>query len=128
MLGFRDDLVVAEWAVADQFRSLAKQFSEFENEVFAQKANDVIDLDRRVLSHLMGETTSRLASLHEPVIIVAHELTPSQTASMDRSKVLGFATDAGGRTSHVSIRCPCRRHSGCRRLPSHQPPRRGRAT
>ena len=99
----RDDLVVAEWAVADQFRSLAKQFSEFENEVFAQKANDVIDLDRRVLSHLMGETTSRLASLHEPVIIVAHELTPSQTASMDRSKVLGFATDAGGRTSHVSI-------------------------
>ena len=54
-------------------------------------------------SRLMGESTSRLASLHEPVIIVAHELTPSQTAGMDRSQVLGFATDAGGRTSHVSI-------------------------
>lgn len=99
----RNDLVVAEWAVADQFRTLAEQFSELENEVFAQKANDVIDLDRRVLGRLMGESTSRLANLHEPVIIVAHELTPSQTAGMDRSQVLGFATDSGGRTSHVSI-------------------------
>ena len=98
-----NDLVVAEWAVADQFRRLAEQFSSMGNEVFAQKANDVIDLDRRVLGKLMGESTSRLASLDEPVIIVAHELTPSQTAGMDRKKVLGFATDAGGRTSHVSI-------------------------
>ena len=99
----RSELVVAEWAVADQFRTLAEQFSELENEVFAQKANDVIDLDRRVLGRLMGESTSRLANLHEPVIIVAHELTPSQTAGMDRTQVLGFATDSGGRTSHVSI-------------------------
>ena len=73
------------------------------NEVFAQKTSDIIDLDRRVLDRLMGENTSRLATLEEPVIIVAHELTPSQTAGMDRTKVLGFATDLGGRTSHVSI-------------------------
>ena len=99
----RNDLVVAEWAVADQFRSLAEQFATMDTEVFRQKANDVIDLERRVLGQLMGESTSRLANLNEPVIIVAHELTPSQTASMDRTKVLGFATDAGGRTSHVSI-------------------------
>ena len=97
------DHVVAEWAVADQFRLIAEKFSSMGNDVFAQKANDVIDLDRRVLGRLMGESTSRLANLSEPVIIVAHELTPSQTASMDRSKVIGFATDAGGRTSHVSI-------------------------
>ncbi|MAC20506.1 MAG: phosphoenolpyruvate--protein phosphotransferase [Phycisphaerae bacterium] len=97
------DLVVAEWAVADEFRSVADRFSAMGSEVFAQKASDIIDLDRRVLDQLMGENTSRLATLNEPVVIVAHELTPSQTAGMDRSKVLGFATDIGGRTSHVSI-------------------------
>ena len=97
------DLVVAEWAVADEFKSVADRFAEMGSEVFAQKASDIIDLDRRVLDQLMGENTSRLATLDEPVVIVAHELTPSQTAGMDRSKVLGFATDIGGRTSHVSI-------------------------
>ena len=99
----RTDLVVAEWAVADQFRTIADQFAAMGSDVFAQKTADIMDLDRRVLDKLMGETTSRLANLTEPVIIVAHELTPSQTAGMDRTKVLGFATDAGGRTSHVSI-------------------------
>ena len=99
----KDDLVVAEWAVGDEFRVVADRFSSMGNEVFAQKAADIIDLDRRVLDKLMGEETSRLANLEEPVVIVAHELTPSQTAGMDRSKVLGFATDLGGRTSHVSI-------------------------
>ena len=97
------DLVVAEWAVADEFKSVADRFADMGSEVFAQKASDIIDLDRRVLDQLMGENTSRLATLDEPVVIVAHELTPSQTAGMDRSKVLGFATDIGGRTSHVSI-------------------------
>ena len=97
------DLVVAEWAVADEFRAVAEKFRAMDNEVFRQKATDIIDLERRVLGQLMGESTSRLANLTEPVIIVAHELTPSQTAGMDRSKILGFATDAGGRTSHVSI-------------------------
>ena len=99
----KSDLVVAEWAVADQFRSVAEKFSAMDNEVFRQKTADIIDLERRVLGQLIGESTSRLANLTEPVIIVAHELTPSQTAGMDRSKILGFATDGGGRTSHVSI-------------------------
>ena len=99
----KNELVVAEWAVADEFRIVADRFSSMGNEVFAQKASDIIDLDRRVLDKLMGEDTSRLANLDEPVVIVAHELTPSQTAGMDRSKILGFATDLGGRTSHVSI-------------------------
>ena len=99
----KDELVVAEWAVADEFRIVADRFSSMGNEVFAQKASDIIDLDRRVLDKLMGEDTSRLANLDDPVVIVAHELTPSQTAGMDRTKILGFATDLGGRTSHVSI-------------------------
>ncbi len=95
--------VNAEVAVAEQFKQLIGQFQAMGNEMFRQKANDVIDLDRRVLGKLMGETEGRLSKLTEPVVIVAHELTPSQTAGMDRKKVLGFATDLGGRTSHTSI-------------------------
>jgi phosphotransferase system enzyme I (PtsI) len=95
--------VNAEVAVAEQFKRLAEQFRGMGNEVFRQKANDVIDLDRQLLGKLMGETESRLSRITDPVIIVAHELTPSQAASMDRNRVIGFATDLGGRTSHTSI-------------------------
>lgn len=99
----RNERANAEQAVADQFQALAMQFRQLGNEVFEQKASDVVDLERRVLGKLMGETQSRLASLKEPAVIVAHELTPSQTAGLDRSKVIAIATDAGGQTGHTSI-------------------------
>ncbi|MEY2795581.1 MAG: phosphoenolpyruvate--protein phosphotransferase [Planctomycetota bacterium] len=115
----RKDRINAEVAVADAFRKVTEQFRAIGNEVFRQKANDVLDLDRRVLGKLMGENESRLSALDEPVIIVAHELTPSQTAGMDRRKILGIATDLGGRTSHTSIvaraiEIPC--VVGCQRV------------
>lgn len=99
----RNERVNAEHAVADQFQSLATQFLQLGSEVFEQKANDVVDLERRILGKLMGEAQSRLASLKESAVIVAHELTPSQTASLDRTKVIAIATDAGGQTGHTSI-------------------------
>ncbi len=97
------DRVIAEFAVAEAFRSLAERFRSMESEVFRQKANDILDLDRRVLGKLFGRTVDRLARLTGPVIVVAHELTPGQAAALDLTKVLGLATDAGGRTSHASI-------------------------
>jgi phosphoenolpyruvate-protein phosphotransferase (PTS system enzyme I) len=102
-LKIEKDHVTADYAVAEAFRTLAQQFRAMGSEVFRQKANDVLDLDRRILGHLAGRSESRLAKLAGPVIAVAHELTPSQAASIDPKKVLGFATDAGGRTSHTSI-------------------------
>jgi len=98
-----ENFVTAEQAVADQFRVLVDQFKRMGNEVFEQKANDIIDLERRVLGHLMGEEKSRLAQLDAPAVVVAHELTPSQAAAMDRSKVIAIVTDLGGRTGHTSI-------------------------
>lgn len=99
----RSERMNAEQAVADQFQSLINQFRQMGNVVFEQKANDVVDLERRILDKLMGETQSRIASLKDPAVIIAHELTPSQTASLDRSKVIAIATDAGGQTGHTSI-------------------------
>jgi len=99
----RSERFNAEHAVAAQFQTLIAQFRQMGNVVFGQKANDVVDLERRVLGKLMGETQSRLASLTEPAVIVAHELTPSQTAGLDRTKVIAIITDAGGQTGHTSI-------------------------
>jgi phosphotransferase system enzyme I (PtsI) len=63
----------------------------------------VLDLDRRVLNKLVGESGDRLGRLTEPVVLVAHELTPGRAASLNRATIVGVTTDAGGRTSHASI-------------------------
>jgi phosphotransferase system enzyme I (PtsI) len=93
----------AAYAVAEAFRSLAERFRAMDSEVFHQKASDVLDLDRRVLGKLLGGTRDRLAAVDGQVVVVAHDLTPAQVASLDTAKVMGFATDAGGRTSHTAI-------------------------
>lgn len=95
--------VTAAYAVAEAFRNLADRFRAMGSEVFRQKSADVMDLDRRVLGKLVGQSRDRLARLTEPVVVVAHELTPAQAASLDVSKVVAAVTDAGGRTSHSSI-------------------------
>jgi phosphotransferase system enzyme I (PtsI) len=100
----RDEKVIAAYAVAEAFRGLAHRFRAMGSEVFRQKGNDVLDLDRRLLAKLVGRSTDRLAKLSEPVLLIAHEeLTPTQAASLDIKVVQGVATDAGGRTSHTSI-------------------------
>lgn len=98
-----EDGVTAAYAVSEAFLSLARQFRAMGSEVFRQKASDVMDLDRRLLSKLVGQTEDRLANLDAPVLVVAHDLTPAQVASLDGYKVLALAMDAGGRTSHNSI-------------------------
>jgi phosphoenolpyruvate-protein phosphotransferase (PTS system enzyme I) len=95
--------VTAAYAVSEAFRDLADRFRAMGSEVFRQKASDVIDLDRRLLSKLVGQSRDRLARITEPVIVIAHDLTATQAASIDASKVIGYAADAGGRTSHGSI-------------------------
>jgi phosphotransferase system enzyme I (PtsI) len=95
--------VSAEYAVSQAFASLAQKFRENSDSVFATKVNDVEDLAHRLMKHLEGETASRLSQADKDTIIIARDLTPSQTASFDRSKVRGFATDLGGKTSHTAI-------------------------
>ena len=103
----RDDIqrerVIAEYAVAENFRKLADQLREIGTEIFAQKATDVIDLQRRVLTQLGGRATDRLADIKGPIVVIAHELTPSQTVELHRAHIVGFATDGGGLTGHTSI-------------------------
>ncbi len=99
----RREQVIAEYAVAENFEKLAARFREMGSEIFAQKASDVTDLQRRVLTRLSGRATDRLAGIKGPVIVIAHELTPSQTVELHRAHIVAFATDGGGLTSHTSI-------------------------
>jgi phosphotransferase system enzyme I (PtsI) len=97
------DLVTAEFAVYSSLNELAGRFRSMKDTAFTTKANDVEDLAQRVLRRLIGEHRTHLADLHNEAVLVARDLTPSQAAAFDREKVVAFATDLGGRTSHTSI-------------------------
>lgn len=78
-------------------------FSVMEDEYMKERAADIKDVGRRILNNLLGIKTSSLADIREEVIVIAQDLTPSDTAQINRRYVVGFATEVGGRTSHTAI-------------------------
>ena len=95
--------VNAEFAlqeVADMFISM---FESMDNEYMKERAADIRDVTKRVMSHLLGVTIPNPSMISEEVIIIAEDLTPSDTAQLNRQYVKGFTTDIGGRTSHSAI-------------------------
>jgi len=95
-------------SAAQAFHKISERYAAtlaaIEDEYLRERAADMRDVATRVLNNLTGKRES--ASLHqlpEPCIIISHDLTPSDTAQMDRAKVLGFATDVGSKTSHTAI-------------------------
>ncbi len=78
-------------------------FSSMEDEYLKERVTDIQDVSRRLLQNLIGIKKSSLGELAAHSIIVSEDITPSDTADMDRSKLLGFVTDAGGQTSHSVI-------------------------
>ncbi|WP_255988192.1 phosphoenolpyruvate--protein phosphotransferase [Chitinolyticbacter albus] len=92
----------AGFAWRSAFTIYADKLAKLQNEVLAGRANDIRDVGRRVLRLLAGVKEAELV-VPENAILIAEELTPSDTASLDRTKVLGFATTGGGATSHVAI-------------------------
>lgn len=95
--------VTGAYAVFSVMQDLADQFLAQDNAFFRERVSDIYDLKRRLLTELIGEQRSALSGLTEPAIVVAHDLTPSQTAALDRKLIRGLATDLGGRTSHTAI-------------------------
>ncbi|MCC6681327.1 MAG: phosphoenolpyruvate--protein phosphotransferase [Phycisphaeraceae bacterium] len=99
----RNEHVTAEFAIYHTFNRLIGQFRSQSIKSMRDRATDVLDLQRRILGHLIGQARADLSHLTQPSVIVAHDLTPSQTASLDKSKIKAIATDAGGSTSHTAI-------------------------
>lgn len=92
----------AAFAWKQTYTYQAQQLAKLPNELLAARANDLRDVGGRVLRILTGATLEEI-SYPDNTILIAEDLTPSDTATMDRSKVLGFCTVGGGATSHVSI-------------------------
>ncbi|MBL1218782.1 MAG: phosphoenolpyruvate--protein phosphotransferase [Planctomycetes bacterium] len=95
--------VTAQYAVTKEIQALADRFLEMDHEAFRSKVSDLMDLDRRLLRHLIGETRDRLRHLSGEAVLIARDLTPSQTVGLDTAHTKAISTDAGGRTSHTSI-------------------------
>jgi len=93
----------AEYAVNCILRDIAKHFSQAQDAYISERVNDIYDIEKRLLQHLIGNRQQDFAHLTEPAVVVAHDLMPSQTASFDHRFVKGILIDTGGRTSHTAI-------------------------
>ena len=80
-----------------------RSFSQIDDEYLQDRFVDVKDVKRRIIRHLLGKEKSFIDRPLDPSVIVAHDLSPSDTAQLGRKNVLGYVTDLGGRTSHVAI-------------------------
>ncbi len=99
----RDQSHSPEYAVSRVLRRFAEQMQALGDRYLSERALDIFDLEKRLLRTLLGESREELSNLTEPVIILAHDLTPGETATLDTRFVLGFATEVGGHTSHTAI-------------------------
>ncbi|ASS88250.1 phosphoenolpyruvate--protein phosphotransferase [Geobacillus stearothermophilus] len=95
--------VNAEYALDETALFFISMFEAMDNEYMKERAADIRDVTKRVLAHLLGVTISNPSLISEEVVIIAEDLTPSDTAQLNRQYVKGFATDIGGRTSHSAI-------------------------
>lgn len=99
----RTDKVNAEHALKETADMFIAMFESMENEYMRERAADIRDVTKRVLSRLLGVKAASPSTISEEVIIIADDLTPSDTAQLNRKFVKAFATDIGGRTSHSAI-------------------------
>jgi phosphotransferase system enzyme I (PtsI) len=99
----REEKKNAEFAYRRTLSEIAEELDLAKDEHFRNSAADVRDVKRRVIRHLLDEPRRGLATAGAQVVLLAHDLTPSEAVLMNKDRVLGFATDSGGRTSHAAI-------------------------
>lgn len=99
----KDEHVTADAAVYTVIESQAHALEELDDEYLKERAADVRDIGKRLLRNMLSMPIVDLSTIQDEVILVATDLTPSETAQLNLKKVLGFITDLGGRTSHTSI-------------------------
>ena len=92
-----------EYAVSRTLRRYAKVFQSLENSYMAERAHDITDIEKRLLGNLLGRRREELSHLTSPVVLLAHNMTPSETANLNPKYVLGFVTEIGGLGGHSAI-------------------------
>jgi len=99
----KKDKLSIEYIFQDVMRRYIKVFLEMDDEYLKERISDINDVGRRILRNLIGAKEDVLTNLKEKVVVVAYDLSPSDTATMHKRNVTAFATDIGGRTSHTAI-------------------------
>ena len=99
----KDEHASADAAAYSVIEGQAKALEELDDEYLKERAADVRDIGKRLLRNILDLAIIDLSAIQDEVILVANDLTPSETAQLNLKKVLGFITDLGGRTSHTSI-------------------------
>ncbi len=97
------DLCNVEWVFQEVATKYVETLGQIDDPYLRERALDIQDVTRRIVRNLQGKAPKPLRGLTEPHILVAHNLTPSDTATMSHQQVLGIATDLGSRTSHTAI-------------------------
>ncbi len=92
-----------EYAVSRVLRRYTQAFQKLESRHLAERANDIFDIQKRLLRNLLGRRREQISHLTSPVLVLAHDLTPSETANLHRQYVKGFVTETGGPGSHTAI-------------------------
>jgi phosphoenolpyruvate-protein phosphotransferase (PTS system enzyme I) len=92
-----------EYAVSRTLRRYGDVFRRLESAYLAERANDVFDIEKRLLRHLLGHRREGISKLTSPCLVLAHNLTPSETANLDRRFVKGFVCEMGGPGGHTAI-------------------------
>ncbi len=99
----RDRHVNAEWAVSKIAEEIDEQFAHLDDSYLRERSEDVTDVSRHVLRALQGISHHELSEIEDDLIIIADDLTPSDAVRLGRKRVMGFAIETGGRTSHTTI-------------------------
>jgi phosphotransferase system enzyme I (PtsI) len=97
------DLCNVEWIFQEVATRYAETLNKIDDPYLRERALDIQDVTKRVIRNMQGKAPKPFVALTEPHILVAHNLTPSDTANINKANVLGVATDLGSRTSHAAI-------------------------
>ncbi len=98
-----DEKINAEWALKKSLQQIRHLFEEIDDKYISSRIDDVEYVTERILRNLSGKEHPPLSGITERVIIVAHDLSPGDTTELNTSRVMGFITDMGGKTSHTGI-------------------------
>jgi len=99
----KKELLNVAYVFSEVLKKYTEVFYKIEDEYLKERTADINDVGKRILRNLLGKKKSGLEDLKERVIVVAHDLSPSDTAAMHKQNVGGFVTDIGGKTSHTAI-------------------------
>ena len=98
-----EDLVNAEYALSQTLERINRHFEQIDDEFFRERRHDLFDVGKRMIRHLSQQEKKTLADIKTPAILVSHNLYPSETLHLRETKVLGFCTNVGGKTSHTAL-------------------------